>query len=428
MILKGSQRSGARQLSQHLLNERDNDHVSVLEMRGFIADDLHGALAEAHAISKATRCKQFMFSLSLNPPQGAAASEVDFKRAADQAEERLGLSGQPRAIVIHEKENRRHAHVVWSRIDAAELKAINLPHFKTKLNALAKELYLEHGWELPEGMRRMGGKSPLNFTLEEWQQSKRLGVDPREIKEAFQSAFKQSDNLKALANALEERGYFLAKGNRRGFVALDVNGEVYSVPKYIGMKTNAFRAKMGDGGHDLPTVSQVSADLKQRLHAKLKSYIADVRASHAAERKPLETRRTELTAEHRAQRARLTLKQAERQQAEAIARATRLRTGLMGFVDKFSGRANAIRHQNEVEAYEGLRRDQRQRDQLVIDQMTERRGLQERLNKMRQRHVRERKNLHREIIQAVRTARDRHGDRTNEPRRDPTKRGFSLDR
>lgn len=32
--------------------------------------------------------------------------------------------GQPRAVVFHEKENRRHCHVVWSRIDTEAMKAI----------------------------------------------------------------------------------------------------------------------------------------------------------------------------------------------------------------------------------------------------------------------------------------------------------------
>jgi hypothetical protein len=40
-----------------------------------------------------------------------------FEAAIDMAEQRLGLDGHPRAIVFHEKEGRRHAHAVWSRID-----------------------------------------------------------------------------------------------------------------------------------------------------------------------------------------------------------------------------------------------------------------------------------------------------------------------
>lgn len=146
MILKGLQRSGAKQFAAHLLSDRDNDHVTVLELKGFVADHLHGCLREAQAIAQATKCKQFLFSLSLNPPQGAVASEADFLNAADAAEQTLGLEGQPRAIVVHEKHGRRHAHVVWSRINADRLTAINLPHFKNRLTGLSKDLFLEHGW------------------------------------------------------------------------------------------------------------------------------------------------------------------------------------------------------------------------------------------------------------------------------------------
>ena len=121
MILVGSQRAGASALADHLTNQRDNDHVQVLELRDFMAEDLHGALDEAHAISKATQCKQFMFSLSLNPPGLHIADDDEFRDAAGRAEAKLGLVGQPRAIVIHEKEGRRHAHVVWSRINVDEM-------------------------------------------------------------------------------------------------------------------------------------------------------------------------------------------------------------------------------------------------------------------------------------------------------------------
>jgi len=150
MILIGSQRGGASNLARHLLNAVENEHVTVQELRGFVANDLHGALAEAQAISKATQCNQFMFSLSLNPPKRQEASLDAMLKAADKAETTLGLKGQPRAVVMHEKKGRRHIHVVWSRIDADSMKAVNLPFFKQRLAALSKELYLEHGWELPE--------------------------------------------------------------------------------------------------------------------------------------------------------------------------------------------------------------------------------------------------------------------------------------
>jgi Relaxase/Mobilisation nuclease domain len=76
--------------------------------------------------------------------------------AAERAESALGLKDQPRAIIIHEKNGRRHAHVVWSRIDPEQMKALNLPYFKNRLSELPQDLYLEHGWELPEGHRTTG--------------------------------------------------------------------------------------------------------------------------------------------------------------------------------------------------------------------------------------------------------------------------------
>ena len=203
MILKGSQRAGAKQLASHLLNDRDNDHVTTLELRGFVASDLRGALSECHAISKATKCKQFMFSLSLNPPKHHSAAEADLLAAADKAEKSLGLEGQPRAVVIHEKEGRRHAHVVWSRIDSEKLTAVNLPFYKERLKKLSKELFLEHGWSLPDGLKANGGKSPLNFTRgagrilrDDRATARNSGVHAKQAHQLNGNAFVQSSKIR----------------------------------------------------------------------------------------------------------------------------------------------------------------------------------------------------------------------------------------
>ena len=80
MILVGNQRGGGKQLALHLLKE-ENDHVHVHELRGFVAQDLRGALNEAYAVSRGTRCKQYLFSLSLNPPSSAEVGTVFFTAA-----------------------------------------------------------------------------------------------------------------------------------------------------------------------------------------------------------------------------------------------------------------------------------------------------------------------------------------------------------
>jgi hypothetical protein len=402
MILKGSQRAGARQLAAHLLNERDNEHVRVHELRGFTADDLMGALTEAHAISKGTKCKQFMFSLSLNPPGGATVGEAGFEKAADQAERALGLDDQPRAIVFHEKEGRLHAHVVWSRIDAATMRAINLPHFKRRLNEVSRELFLENGWTLPDGLRRDGGKNPLNFTLAEWQQAKRIGSDPREIKQVFHDAWERSDSVKALGNALAERGYFLAQGDRRGFVAVDTEGQVYAVSKWAGVKVREARAKLGEAA-ELPSVADMKAAVAKLVHAKHKSFAAEIREKHVRERAALQAKVDAVRLLHAGERALLAKKQSERWTLETQERADRFRAGLRGLLDNFTGRARVIRAMNEADAIHGLQRDRAQRDRLIWAQIKERAPLQAQLAQMRVRQSQERRLLVAEIVRHLRS-------------------------
>jgi hypothetical protein len=215
MILKASQRGGAIQLALHLLKSEENEHVHVHEMRGFVSDDLVGAFKEIQAVSRGTKCKQPLFSVSLNPPEQEKVSLEVFEQTLVQIEERNGLTGQPRAVVFHEKEGRRHAHAVWSRIDTDKMKAINLPHFKLKLRDLSREIYQEKNWKMPRGLMNSIERDPRNFTLEQWQQSKRAGWNARNLKEALQDCYATSDSKASFEQALRARGLMLARGDRR---------------------------------------------------------------------------------------------------------------------------------------------------------------------------------------------------------------------
>lgn len=402
MILKGSQRAGAKALADHLMNDRDNDHVNCLELRGFLSEHLHGALSEAHAISKATFCKQFMFSLSLNPPQDHVASEHEFLDAADRAEKALGLKGQPRAIIVHEKEGRRHAHAVWSRIDAETLTAINLPHFKNKLRDLSRDLFLDHGWQLPDGLATYGNKSPLNFTLEEWQQAKRQGLDPREIKQAFQQAWERCDSQIGFKNALEDRGYFFARGDRCGFVALDVEGKVFSIAKWTGFKTKDVNAKLGSP-ENLPSVDAARSTIRSKVSNQMRDYIGEVKDRHQKDMEPLRDKLRDMNNAHRIERQKLKAGQDKRWADETASRQARFNKGLQGVFDRLSGKAKSIRKQNELDARKSARRDQKQRDFMVVEQMKERRVLQREFQKLRRRHEEERKRLASNIRHSLRT-------------------------
>ncbi len=168
-----------------------------------------------------------------------------FENALDRIESKLGLEDQPRVVVFHEKEGRRHAHCVWSRIDTDEMKAVHMAHFKRKLMDVSKQLYLENDWDMPKGYIDQNLKNPLNYTRQEWQQALRTDQNPKDIKSALQDSWAISDNRKSFERALQDRGYYLAKGDRRGYVAVDLHGEVYSLSRQIGIKKPELTKKLG---------------------------------------------------------------------------------------------------------------------------------------------------------------------------------------
>ena len=396
MILKGSQRGGAKALALHLLRADENEHVEVHELRGFVSDDLTAALKEVQAISRGTKCRQFLFSLSLSPPPTESVPIAAFEDALEQIEAKLGLENQPRAVVFHEKEGRRHAHVVWSRIDAATMTARNLPHFKLKLRDVSRALYLEHGWTMPRGLVNSREADPANFSREEWQQAKRAKEDPRAVKEAFLDCWAISDSRAAFAAAMAARGYCLACGDRRGFVALDYRGEVYSVTRWTDLRTKEVKAKLGDP-KDLPSVTETRGQIAQRMSATVRRYIDDAEVAFQKGAATLGLRRADLSQRHRDERRRLTETQEERWQAETLRRSGRLAPGLRGIWDFLTGKQGRIRRRNEWEAWQAARRDQAERDAMIERQLTERRDLQADIETVRRDHTREKARLHQDI-------------------------------
>jgi hypothetical protein len=339
MILKASQRAGAKQLALHLLNSHDNENVEVHDIRGFVANDVIGALQESYAVSRATKCKQFMFSLSLNPPQDKNVGIADFESAIARVEQQLGLENQPRCIVFHEKEGRRHAHCVWSRIKNDNgLKAVHLPFFKRKLNSITKDLFIEHGWKLPAGFEDKQSRDPRNFTLREWQQAKRHNKDPKAIKAALQHCWSQSDSKQAFNNALTQAGYMLARGDKRGFVAVDWHGEVYSLSRATGIKTKALKERLGSP-ETLPSVATTKAMMTKDLKALYKSYSGELKTIHDKEQKPFLQQKTVLLQSQKKTRQALKVKLKNRTLEETKDRQARLRKGLRRIWDAMTGKS-----------------------------------------------------------------------------------------
>ncbi|WP_369157017.1 relaxase/mobilization nuclease domain-containing protein [Candidatus Thiodiazotropha sp. LNASS1] len=398
MILKGKQRAHGRQLGNYLLKIGQNEHVEIHELRGFVTNYLPSALSEVDAISKGTRAKQPFFSLSMNPPPSERVSIKAFEAAIEQIEQKLELDDQPRAIVFHEKEGRRHAHVVWSRIDTAEMKAINLPFFKMKLKDVSRELYLEHDWKMPPGLADRKDRNPLNYSREEWQQARRVGLNPKDIKRIFQDCWAVSDSRKAFEQALLAQGFVLARGDRRGYVALDYQGEVYVIAKYTGVRTKAVRERLGDP-LALPMVEQAKAQISDRMAAKLRQYLKDAENEKQNLSAALEFKRLQLVERQRSERQHLEQMQSERWEAETNVRAKRLVGGLKGVWHVLTGKHAKVRRQNELETLLAMQRDRAEKDNLIFKHIEQHQQLSQRQRNAQYRHKLEIEELRQDIYQ-----------------------------
>ena len=418
MILKGNQRGNGRELANHLMKGRENEHIELHDLRGFVADDLHGAMEENEAIARGTQCQKYLFSLSLNPPEHEDVPVEVFEAAIERIEGRLGLEGQPRAIVFHEKEGRRHAHAVWSRIDGEEMKAIKLEYYKLRLNEVARELYREHGWQMPDGFREKGQRDPLAFTLEEWQQAGRTKQDPKLTKNMIREGWTGSDSRESFEAALKNNGLWLARGDKRGFVAVDWRGETYSLTRMSGAKTQEIAARLGDP-KDLLSVDEAKAQISAQLTPKLETWAKEEQARADKAGLAAQFQREQMVQRQRQAREKLKTQHEERWLAEEKRRAERTPRGIRGLWGWVTGKNRQIRKENEAEIARNQERDRAEKQETIRKQLAERRNLQRQIKLAREKQQARIAELNKDVARAIQMGRmpERSQDKQQERKR-----------
>ena len=96
-------------------------------------------------------------------------------------------------------------------------------------------LYQHYGWAMPEGFRDHTLRDPLNYSRAEAGQARRTGHDPKAMKSLFIRCWEQSDSCASFAAALWAEGFCLARGERRGYVAVDADGKIWSLSRWTGV-------------------------------------------------------------------------------------------------------------------------------------------------------------------------------------------------
>lgn len=229
MVIRGNTRGNGRQLAYYLLAPGENDHIRILDADGWdemTKVEFSNLLYDMSVTAELTKSKKGLYHAQINPAIGEDKLMDDTKwfQAADILAKELGLENQRRAIVLHEKKGRIHAHCVWERYDHDKGKMVS-----DSFSRLAQDrarMEMERILEQEKTPRRNKHRPELKATLTElWQNTKTAKEFMREV---------------------EKAGYMLAEGTmRHPFMVVDENGRTYDLVRQLkGVRIKEVRDRM----------------------------------------------------------------------------------------------------------------------------------------------------------------------------------------
>jgi len=274
MIIKGWTQTGPEALGPYLTNEEKNERISVVEIRGTVSQDLTGALQEMDAYSEGTRCEKPLYHAVISPEPPNRLSPEQRLEAVKALEKEIGLENHARAIVLHEKKGREHIHIVWTRIDLENMRAVHLSNNYRKHEQVARDLERRFGHDRVQGAHaeREGVPRPdRSPTRAELRQEERTGIKGKDVKGEVTEIYRASDGAEAFKAALEDRGYILAKGDKRDFVIVDRGGGEHNLARRIeGMRTAELREFMQSIEREkLPSVAMARDAQLSRVEGRM---------------------------------------------------------------------------------------------------------------------------------------------------------------
>ena len=269
IIINGGSYSAGGWWSKHLQKAETNERVEVVGFDNLSAETIPEAFREMEALAAGTRCKNYFYQANINPRADEHLTPAQRNEAIETLERNLGLTGQPRFVVEHQKEGRTHWHVVWSRIDTERMQAISDSLTAAIHERTSRELEIKFGLERGQSIlvpSRDLERPERRPRKSETFRVDRDGIDPETVKVDARAAWERADNGQSFKAALEASGdYVLARGDRRDFVIIDRAGDDHSLARRLGVKAAEIRARMADlDPAILPSVAEAKAQQQAR--------------------------------------------------------------------------------------------------------------------------------------------------------------------
>lgn len=275
---RGHSFQGASQYYLHDKKSHTSERVGWTQTRNMPVRDPHAATdwmaytamnsdkLKQEAGVKATGRKQtrgavFSYSLSWHPQDKPDKEQM--LKAVDQTLDKLGLEEHEALIVRHTDEEHPHVHVICNLVNPNDGR-LRDPDWGSKLKLSEWALQYEQEHNRIDCEQRVINQAQRKQGQFVKHQEARL-TQAEEIQKLYQ----HSDNGQAFQAALDEAGYTLAKGDRRGFVIVDHNGEISSLSRQLkkpdgkGMRAKDVRNFLSDvKQEELPQASKLADERK----------------------------------------------------------------------------------------------------------------------------------------------------------------------
>ena len=230
------------------------------------ADELKAQAGTSRAGRKATAGSVYSFSLAWHPDKEQAPDQEGMLASAFETLERLGLKEHEAVIVAHQDTDHPHVHVITNLVHPETGRTAVPSYDRLTLSTWAEQHERRHnGGEVicqqraeNNERRREEAKKDRQLALIKHREAK--AERARQIQELYRA----SDSGKAFQAALEEAGYTLAQGDRRGFVLVDQDGAVCSLSRQLKrQRAKDIKACLSDLDHKTLPEAKTLADERQ---------------------------------------------------------------------------------------------------------------------------------------------------------------------
>ena len=209
------------------------------------AEQLKAEAGVSRAGRKARAGAVYSFSLAWHPEQ--QPDEEAMQQSAYETLGLLGLSDHEAVMVAHQETDHAHVHVICNLVNPETGKMAVPSYDFLTLSKWAEEkereegkIYCDQRVENNE-RRRQEAKQDRDLALIKHREEKAARA------EEIAALYNQCDSGKAFRAGLEEAGYTLAAGDRRGFVLVDQAGEVHSLSRQLkGQRAKDIKGRLSD--------------------------------------------------------------------------------------------------------------------------------------------------------------------------------------